>query len=120
MTKPSRPTCPRDVAPEVAAEFRRLVALMEGRATKADELTLLLLATSYATWRRATAEVARLGNVVSSGGTAIANPSLAIAHQAQQQILALCRELGLTAASRRKLQPQDDKPKLPNLRVTGA
>lgn len=115
-----KPTCPRDVPPEVKKQFAQLVDLMDGRATKADEVTLLLLATSYVTWRQARVEVARLGNVVMSGGTAIANPSLAIAHQAQQEILALCRELGLTAASRRKLCPDEKPHQLPRLRATGA
>ena len=104
---PQRPTCPADASLEVAAEFARLVKLMDARATEADEITLLMLATSWLTWRRATAEVAKLGNVVMSGGTAIANPSLSVAHQAHGQIVTLCKELGLTAASRKKLAPTE-------------
>jgi|GEM_PF-2265639 len=111
------PTCPPEVTDDVREEFVRLAELLGDKATPADSLTLLMLATSYTTWQRATAEVARLGNVVMSGGTAIANPSLAIAHQAHGQILALCRELGLTPASRRKLGGSPDKnPGLPKLR----
>ena len=101
------PTCPSDTPPEVKKEFKRLVSLMDGRATPADSLALLMLAQSWTTWRRATAQVTKFGNVVMSGGTAIANPSLAIAHQAHGQILALCKELGLTATSRRKLVPPE-------------
>lgn len=113
---PTAPACSPDAPVEVREEFDRLVVLMGGTATAADSLTLMMLATSWTTWRRATAEVARLGNVVSSGGTAIANPSLAIAHQAHGQIIALCRELGLTPASRRKLGSGVNKPVLPALR----
>ena len=37
-----------------------------------------------------------------SGGTAIQHPALAVADRAQQQIVSLSRELGLTPASRQK------------------
>jgi P27 family predicted phage terminase small subunit len=101
------PTYSPDLPEDVRQQFDRLVSLMDGRATPADAITLTMLATSLTTWQKATAEVARLGNVVMSGGTAIANPSLGIAAQAHRQIVELCRELGLTAASRRKLAPPD-------------
>ncbi len=109
MTVPMNtgPTCPPDVPQEVRDEFDRLVGLLGVRATSADALALLMLATSWTTWRKATAEVARLGLVVMSGGTAIANPSLAIAAQAHRQIVELCRELGLTPTSRKKLAPEE-------------
>jgi P27 family predicted phage terminase small subunit len=85
---------------------------MGDRATQSDEIAILMLASSWTTWRRAMAEVHTLGNVVMSGGTAIANPSLAVAHQAHGQILALCKELGLTAKSRKR--SKSAKPATPH------
>jgi P27 family predicted phage terminase small subunit len=104
--------CPADVPPEVAAEFERIVGLMGERAVEADCLTVLMLAHSWTTWRKAIADVHKLGTVVMSGGTAIPNPSLGVAHQAHMQIVTLCKELGLTAASRKKVAPQafEDDP----------
>ena len=99
--------CPADTPEDVQTAFDAFVGAMSGRATPGDSHALLMLATSWTTWRKATASVAELGPVVMSGGTAIANPSLAVAHQAHGQILALSRELGLTAASRQKLQTED-------------
>jgi P27 family predicted phage terminase small subunit len=95
--------CPADVPEEVAAEFDRIVELMGDRTVEADCLTVLMLAHSWVTWRRAMLEVHRLGNVVMSGGTAIPNPSLGVAHQAHGQIVTLCKELGLTPATRHKV-----------------
>lgn len=106
--KNTAPACPPDVPPEIAAEFDRLLEMMDGRATPADTITLLMLATSWTTWRRATAEIHRLGNVVMSGGMAVPNPSLSIAHQAHGQIVKLAKELCLTAASRKQLQAEAD------------
>ncbi len=101
------PSCPSDVPQDVKQEFARLLELMGDRAASTDALTLLMLATSWVTWRKATTEVARLGLVVMSGGTAIANPHLAVANQAHRQIVELCKELGLTPNARRKLQIED-------------
>jgi len=112
--KSVKPRCPADTPKPVKDEFARLVRLMGDRAIDADELTLLMLATSWITWRDARRQVQQDGTVVMSGGTAIAHPALAVAHQAHTQILALCKELGLTAASRRKLvDAEDDAPPEP-------
>ena len=111
------PVCPLDATQDVQQEFARLLDLMGDRAASADSLALLMLATSWTTWRKATAEVARLGLVVMSGGCAISNPNLAIAAQAHNQVLTLCRELGLTPSARRKLGGAADKNSgLPKLR----
>jgi P27 family predicted phage terminase small subunit len=91
----------------VRKEFKRLLGLMGDRAASADALAILMLATSWITWRKATAEVARLGLVVMSGGTAIANPHLAVANTAHRQIVELCKELGLTPSARRKLDIEE-------------
>jgi P27 family predicted phage terminase small subunit len=97
------PTCPSDTPPEVKKAFEWITGLLGRHATHADSLALLMLATSWTVWRKACADVNEQGHVVSSGGSAIANPALAVAGTAQAQILALCKECGLTLAARKKL-----------------
>jgi len=114
----SRPKCPKNVPAEVAATFKMFAAMMTA-PTAPDGPALLMLAESWTTWRTARADVARLGSVVMSGGCAIANPSLAVAAQAHQQIVGLLKELGLTASSRKKLSTPEETPALSILRRTG-
>lgn len=101
------PSCPPDVPAEVAAEFNRVVQHLGRRAESADAYTILMFATAWTTWRKAQADVAEQGAVVMSGGTPCPHPALAVAHQAHGQLLALAKELGLTAASRKKLAPPE-------------
>ncbi|MAT71183.1 MAG: phage terminase small subunit P27 family [Planctomycetaceae bacterium] len=94
---------PTDLPADVRREAQKLVRLLGKRVRPGDEYLLSLLASAWINWRSATADVAEQGRVVMSGGTAIANPSLAVATGAATQIVTLARELGLSPAARRKL-----------------
>ena len=104
----SKPTCLPDVPADVAAEFERVAELLGERAEQIDQFQILMFAHSWTVWRKATAEVARLGNVVMSGGSAVPNPSLTVAHQALGQLIALAKALGINPAERAKLRSQLD------------
>ena len=95
------PACPDDVPEEVRFEFERLAKLLGPRVHAEDMHLLLMLATSWVTWRGAQRDVAEQGRVVMSGGAAIGHPSLAIAAQAHTQIVTLSRELGISPRSRK-------------------
>src|SRR3954468_22977529 len=100
-----------DMAPDVRAEFTRILSMLTTRLRPEDEYAVTMLATAWVTWRKAQADVEVQGRVVMSGGTAIANPALSVANQAHTQILALARELGLTPAARKKLLRSTTKKK---------
>jgi P27 family predicted phage terminase small subunit len=85
----------------VKAEFAQLVKLLGPRARSEDSYLLTLLATSWHTWRAAQADVERLGNVVDSEDGKIANPALAVAAQAHNQIVGLCDRLMITPKTRK-------------------
>jgi phage terminase small subunit len=99
--QPMPPPCPVELPPEAQAEYDRLAAMVTGLKPE-DGYQLAMLAQCWITWTQANADVNRLGNVVSSGGTAIANPSLAIRAQALNQILAISKELGIGPIQRKK------------------
>jgi P27 family predicted phage terminase small subunit len=89
---------------DVATEVRRLVAELGARLRPEDEYAVIMLATAWATWKKAQADVESQGRVVMSGGTAIANPALTVAEKAGREIVTLARELGMTPAARKKLR----------------
>ena len=68
-----------------------------------DAISLELLASNLAMWRKATRDVDALGQVVMSGGIAIANPAIAISERAQVQVRAMIAGLGISAAFKRKM-----------------
>jgi phage terminase small subunit len=103
---------PPGLPPDVAAEFERLAGLLVDTLRPEDSDLLGMYATAIVTWRTARATVAAEGERVMSGGTCIANPSLAIAAQAHREILALAKQLriGPASASRKRTKaprPQD-------------
>lgn len=90
--------CTPGMPKDVAEEFDRLAKLFERTATDIDAISLELLASNLAMWRKATRDVDALGQVVMSGGIAIANPAIAISERAQVQVRAMIAELGISAA----------------------
>lgn len=95
--------CTPGMPKDVAEEFDRLAKLFERTATDIDAISLELLASNLAMWRKATRDVDALGQVVMSGGIAIANPAIAISERAQAQVRAMIAELGISAAFKRKM-----------------
>lgn len=79
-------TCTPGMPAAVVEEFDRLAALFARSATDVDGLSLEILAANLAMWRKAVRDVDELGQVVMSGGIAIANPAIAISERAQVQI----------------------------------
>ncbi len=86
-----QPVCPPGLSAEVQSEFERLASLQKLRPEAGD--LLAMLAQVWITWRKATATVEAQGEIVMSGGTAISNPSLAVAAQAQRQIMEITKTL---------------------------
>lgn len=99
--RPEPPPCPLKLPKEARDEYQRLAELVTGLKAE-DGYSLAMLATCWVTWKRATKEVEKLGNVVMSGGCAIPNPSLGVAARAQNQIMALQKELGIGPIQRKK------------------
>lgn len=95
--------CTPGMPKDVAEEFDRLAKLFERTATDIDAISLELLASNLAMWRKATRDVDALGQVVMSGGIASANPAIAISERAQVQVRAMIAELGISAAFKRKM-----------------
>lgn len=97
------PVCSPELPEGTRNEFARIVSLLGPRATAVDAIALELLASSVALWKRCQADIEKLGPVVMSGGVAVANPAIAVAKEAQGQILAVSRELGLSAEIKRRM-----------------
>ena len=96
-------TCTPGMPAAVVEEFDRLAALFARSATDADGLSLEILAANLAMWRKAVRDVDELGQVVMSGGIAIANPAIAISERAQVQIRSMIADLGISASFKRKM-----------------
>lgn len=91
-----------------AAEWRRLVAILseEQLAADTDQALLRAYCCSFGRWRRAHDQVAATGGEVvkSPNGFPIQNPWLSIANKAQQQMIQLASEFGLSPTSRARLR----------------
>ena len=69
-----------------------------------DELALRSLKREISKlMRKAVRDIDETGTVVMSGGMAIPNPNITVAERIQGQILAISKEMGLSAALRRRL-----------------
>lgn len=76
-----------------------------GLLTEADWLAWRLGFTSYSTWLRCREKLAAEGlTFATPNGYEQQRPEVAIAKAAWQQVLAFCREFGLTPSSRNGLQ----------------
>lgn len=95
--------CSESMPADVVAEFDRLAELFQRAATDVDAIALELLAANLAMWRKAILDVDKVGQVVISGGIAIANPSIQVAERVQAKIQSLIAELGISTAFKRKL-----------------
>lgn len=96
-------TCTPGMPAPVVEEFDRLAALFARSATDVDALSLEILAANLAMWRKSVRDVDEQGQVVMSGGIAIANPAIAISERAQVQIRSMIADLGISASFKRKM-----------------
>ncbi len=89
-----------------------------GLLTEADHDALAMYCETWATWKRAEAQVQRKGEVVKTvNGNVIQNPYLAIANRAKRDALMLAREFGMTPSARTRISVDDgaDEPSLAEL-----
>lgn len=100
------PAVPRWLSEEGKREWRRLAGRLwrAGLLTEADHDGLAMYCETFATWKRAEAQVRAKGEVVrTAGGNVIQNPYLSIANRAKRDALVLAREFGMTPAARTRI-----------------
>jgi phage terminase small subunit len=88
---------------DAASEAARLHEMFGDAPLRHDALVIELLSVNVALWRRSMADVDRLGQVVMSGGMAIANPNIAVADRALSKIRDLLDDIGATATIKRRM-----------------
>lgn len=114
------PPAPRWLGEEARREWRRVARALHaaGLLTEADHDALALYCETFASWRRAEAQVRAKGEVVrTAGGNVIQNPYLSIANRAKKDALLLLREFGMTPAARSRISVEGggDEPSLADL-----
>ena len=98
--------CPRrQLTGEARKHWRRVVKVLAplALATDADADAIAVYCAARARWGKAQEEIAKLGEVVVFRGRPIQNPWLAIASSAEQIMLRVAAEIGLTASARTRL-----------------
>lgn len=118
----SRPTCPRHIKGPARKAWLEAVHLMEARGTldEAAGPTLIIYAVTMARFLEAKADVEKNGLMVeiqkatSSGAlytTIVENPMLAIQTEAEAQLLAITKSLGIDPSAREKVLKVKPTPK---------
>lgn len=120
VVKDRVPSAPRWLGEEARREWRRVARALHGAGllTEADHDALALYCETFASWRRAEAQVRAKGEVVrTAGGNVIQNPYLSIANRAKKDALLLLREFGMTPAARSRISVEGggDEPSLADL-----
>lgn len=98
---------------EALAEWRRIIKLLRERdlLDGLDQIALRDFVTCWVRLEAAEADISRRGILLTSARGTTKNPSLQIAEQYREYLLAWARELGFTPASRQKLALQLAAPK---------
>ena len=113
MPKLSVKKPPRGLFDPIAlAQWKHVVREMTamGTAARVDNALLEKYCVTYSRWRHAEAEVAKQGAVVKSpNGYPIQNPYLAIANTASKQLDQMGDRLGLSPASRSRIQVEQPR-----------
>ena len=109
------PTCPRHLSTKAKAEWkrvtRRLYAL--GLVTQVDRAALSAYCQAWGRWVEAEEEVRKNGDIVKTrAGNVIQNPWLAVANKAQEQMVKLAAEFGMTPSSRTRVSADPVNPEL--------
>lgn len=118
--EPTPPPLDMELAPDwlsaAAKEHWPVIAQQlrdAGLLTVLDVSALALYCETFARWKHATEQVARYGPVVKgAAGYPIKSPYLSIANRAQEQLMRLLIEFGMTPSSRSRCTVA--KPEVPN------
>src|SRR4051794_35080329 len=103
-----RPEKPDWLNPAASDDWDRLVeCLMERRTlSRADGMALAVLCTTYAAWRSAGAELAKVGAATETAtGAPKQSPEVLAANQLGKMLVTWFREFGLPPASRHAVAP---------------
>ncbi len=101
------PRAPSHMTPNAKKFWRKIARELHkpGLLTNVDVTALEMLCESYATWRDAVDKIDEFGVLVKTpNGYPVQGPYLQIANKAQQQMLRLLAEFGLTPASRTRIR----------------
>jgi P27 family predicted phage terminase small subunit len=101
------PKCPAYLDENAAAEWRRLIPMLRRMKvlTEADYIALGSLCQAYSTMMKAQAKLSEGGLLFKTpSGYVQQSPLLGIVNACVETITRLCREFGLTPASRSRLQ----------------
>jgi P27 family predicted phage terminase small subunit len=112
----SEPEAPEDLTPAARQEWERITALLRSRKSL-GALDQTGLHDYLICWQRLQACEADIGNrgVLVKGyrGALIKNPSVALARQYRESLLAWSKEFGFTIGSRSRLAvPEPERPKV--------
>lgn len=120
------PPPPAYLREDVAAEWRRLAAILEKRGllTEVDWIAWQLGMAAYAAWLESSEELAREGVIISytESGYPVQSPHVAIAQRAWASTLKFCREFGLTPSARCGLKidgAEEEDPFAEHLKARG-
>ena len=106
VTAPDPPDYLEDEEAGCFREVGQKLALMRVM-TDADVDLLAIYAVTFIRWKKAIAKVNESGLIVRSPNNhPIQNPYLSIANRAQQEMLKILAEFGLTPSSRTRVRPQ--------------
>lgn len=105
---------PQELSPDARAEWDRVRKLLldAGIVSVLDTAALVAYCETYATWADATQKVRKTGAVLKKGnGDLYRNPFLRVANDAQDRMIKLMAEFGMTPSSRTRVSARKDKPK---------
>jgi P27 family predicted phage terminase small subunit len=107
------PACPDHLDTEAKTKWASVTAVLgtSGLLTQADGDTLAAYCQCWSDWVNARVRVSQLGLMLVSKetGQLYPNPYLHVANRAMREMTRLAAELGLTASSRSRLQPDPSK-----------
>lgn len=105
------PDCPAHLSDHARREWSRIVSTLDklGTLSTADYSALELYAVTHERWTKALAVINERGmTFVSGNGYEQVRPEVAVAQKAEQQLINLLKQLGLTPASREKVSAVPD------------
>jgi len=108
-----RPRCPEYLDDLAKREWRRLVPILEKMRvlTEADDIALANLCMQYSLLQQAQVKLAKTGLLIKTrSGYIQQSPLVAIVANCVEQVGRLCREFGLTPASRTRISVPPEEP----------
>lgn len=104
------PSCPKQLAGEARAEWKRITAELRGMGilAKTDRAAIALYCEHFRQWSEATADVVKNGTIVKQpNGWHGPNPYLSVATKASAAMTRLLAEFGLTPSARSRIHVTD-------------